>query len=73
MKKKVNINVSIASERFSYKTGDSPVIDAVLADKWIASGIASPAEEDADELKKQIAELQKRLATVEPDSRKKAA
>ena len=66
MKKKVKFNVSIASETFSYKPGEEAVIDAKLAEAWIASGVAKPAEVDPDELKAQIAELQAQLAGLDP-------
>jgi hypothetical protein len=71
MKKNIKFIHSIASATFSYKPGDKAMIEANLADAWTASGVAVPAEADPEDLRKQIAELQKQLDDASASKSKK--
>ena len=71
--KKVKIVTAIASTEPLWPKGpsyfapkDEVAVPVALADAWIASGVAKPAEDDPADLRKQMAELRARLDVVEP-------
>jgi hypothetical protein len=69
MKKKVRFNVSkVTATGASYRPGDIAVLDKYLADCWVEQGDCSDVENDAEDLTRQIAELQAQLKALGPRS-----
>ena len=62
----VEFNTSIAAEEFAFKKGDRFSVNKHLFDAWRASGICHAVDsiDDPEVLKKQIADLQERLANA---------
>jgi hypothetical protein len=62
----VEFLTSVASETFAFKAGDRIGVNKFYRDAWTASGICRAVDsiDDPEALKRQIAELQERLANA---------